>query len=152
MPDEEMAEYAELKNVDFNEMVLIYENGDHFNLVVAKDSDLATKGSLSFRTNIGPFMEDKNIKTNSNNDSSAAENELLQKEIRSLKDELKKSSEKFEFIKEDYQKCDKELKNKTEEVEMLKIELNSLRELKILEESASAKNVKCEECQSIVIA
>ena len=73
-------------------------------------------------------------------------------EIRSLKDDLKKSSEKFEFIKEDYQKCDKELKNKTEEVEMLKIELNSLRELKILEESASANDIKCEECQSIVIA
>ena len=58
-PDEEMKEHAELQNVDLDELVLFHENDSHFNLVVAEDSELATVGSLSFRSNIGPLMEDK---------------------------------------------------------------------------------------------
>ena len=64
-PDEEMKEHADLKHVDMVEMVLIHDDDSHFNLIVAEDSDLATKGSLSFRANIGRFIE--------NNDKEVAE-------------------------------------------------------------------------------
>ena len=47
-PDLKMAEFAELKGVDIDDMVLLHENDVHFNLVVAGDSDLATQGSLSY--------------------------------------------------------------------------------------------------------
>ena len=56
-PDEELKEYAELKNVEIDDMVLLHENDMHFNLIVSKNSELATLGSLSYRSNIGPLMD-----------------------------------------------------------------------------------------------
>ena len=53
-----MKEYAELKNVDMDTIVLLHEKDTHFNLVVSKDSELARFGSLSYRANIGPLMND----------------------------------------------------------------------------------------------
>ena len=50
-PEAKMAEYAELKNVDLGEMVLLHKNDSHFNLVVSGDSDLATLGSWSDHQN-----------------------------------------------------------------------------------------------------
>ena len=46
-----------MKDVKIDDMVLLHEDDLHFNLIVAKDSDLATMGSLSYRHNIGPLME-----------------------------------------------------------------------------------------------
>ena len=59
-PDKKMAEFAELKNVELEDMVLLHENDSHFNLIVSGESDLATLGSLSYRFNMGPMLKDTN--------------------------------------------------------------------------------------------
>ena len=43
-------------------MVLLHEEDIHFNLIISKDSDFALIGSLSYRHNIGPLIEKKNLK------------------------------------------------------------------------------------------
>ena len=58
-PDKDLEEEAELRNVEIKDMVLFHENDLHFNLVVAKDSDLATMGSISYRQNIGAMVRSK---------------------------------------------------------------------------------------------
>ena len=61
-PDKDTAQFAELKNVGMNEMVLMHEDDLHFNLVVSKYSELATYGSLSHRLTDGSNMgENKEI-------------------------------------------------------------------------------------------
>ena len=52
----ELKKFAELSDFDINDMVLFHENDYHFNLVVNKDSDLASLGSLSYRYNFGPLL------------------------------------------------------------------------------------------------
>ena len=54
-PDKAMEAFAELKDVDIDEMVLFHQDDCHFNLVVNEESDLALKGSISQRFNVGPF-------------------------------------------------------------------------------------------------
>ena len=56
-PDVSLEQFAELKKVELGEMTLLHEDNSHFNLVINKNSDLACLGSLSFRFNIGPFMQ-----------------------------------------------------------------------------------------------
>ena len=58
-PDEKMKEFAELNNVELDEMVLLHQTDNHFNLIVSKDSDLAKYGSLSYRFNVGPTMDNE---------------------------------------------------------------------------------------------
>ena len=58
-PESTMKEYAELKDIEMEEMVLLHQKDSHFDLIVSKDSLLATVGSLSLQSNIGP-MKDKN--------------------------------------------------------------------------------------------
>ena len=53
-------------------MVLFHENYCHFNLVVNRESDLATLGSLSYRFNIGPLLDDDH---DSNESVQTTENE-----------------------------------------------------------------------------
>ena len=60
-PDESLKEFAELKDVELEDIVLMHEADSHFNLIVSEQSELATLGSLSFRSNIGPFEEVKNF-------------------------------------------------------------------------------------------
>ena len=55
-PDKNLAEYAELKDVEISDMILLHQEENHFDLVVSRNSNLATKGSLSYRHNIGPTM------------------------------------------------------------------------------------------------
>ena len=56
-PDEDIKDFAELKDVDIENCVLIHENDVHYNLIVPGDSELARLGSLSFRANIGPIIK-----------------------------------------------------------------------------------------------
>ena len=56
LPDEDMKTFAEVKNVEFEEMVLFHQNNSHFDLIVSENDELATVCSLSFRSNIGPLM------------------------------------------------------------------------------------------------
>ena len=115
-------------------MVLIHDDDSHFNLIVAEDSELATKGSLSFRTNIGPLIEHDDAKDEETRDkqpNNEIENLEMKNEIKSLKNELKKSNDTIDFLKEDYIKCDIELRKKTEEVEKLKIKVIPKIQLKV---------------------
>ena len=52
-PDKNLAEYAELKDVEISDMILLHQEENHFDLVVSRNSNLATQGSLSYRHNIG---------------------------------------------------------------------------------------------------
>ena len=55
-PEASLKEFAELKDVAIEFMVLFNEDNCHYNLVVNKNSDLAVLGSLSYRFNIGPLV------------------------------------------------------------------------------------------------
>ena len=56
-PDANLKDFAELKNVAMNDMVLLHEDDIHFNLIISGESDLAKCGSLSHRFSIGPQAE-----------------------------------------------------------------------------------------------
>ena len=142
-PSETLKDFAELKGVDLGEIVLLHQNDLHFDLIVAKDSDLATIGSLSYRSNIGPMVEiDDNDDDIENVDEEVAENhqtsdnleeEDKTKEMKNLKKEIKKLKENLKALASDYSKCEEELMNKSEEVGKLKIEIRDLKQIVELE-------------------
>ena len=127
-PDESMKEHAELKEVDLGEMILFHEDDCHFNLIISRDSDLATLGSLSHRFKIGP-KEPVVIDNEEKKDSTTGTKEDESK-VKDLEKELKKIKEYLRKTQDDYIQCEKELRNKTEEVEILKIEIKDLKERK----------------------
>ena len=83
-PDKNLAKYAELNDVEIEDMILFHEEEMHFNLVVKKNSKLATQGSLSFRHNIGPIM--------TNNVKKETQSEVCEK-----KDNTKEPEDNEEF-------------------------------------------------------
>ena len=106
-PDKSLEEYAEIKNVEIREMTLLHENDSHFNLVVAKSSNLATMGSLSHRFNMIPF-EENNFHENepTKECQETLENESLKKKV---------------------EDCEKVIKNMSDENLKLKCENENLR-------------------------
>ena len=145
-PDKDMEKFAELRNVDLDEMVIIHEDDLHFNLVVSINSDLATMGSLSYRFNIGPIVN----KTNLDNDdkiSSRTETEMNEESgmpntVKELQMQLKKCEKSKRMIKNEYVKCETELRIKTEEAEKLKIEIKDLKQIVGLGEKLRENNLK----------
>ena len=135
LPDEDMKEHAELKDVELDEMVLFHENDMHFNLIVSEKDDLVKMGSLSFRTNVGPYMKN-NTNDEIETEKNKSNNDSTEKEIKTLKAELKQLKEKLIFLEKDYLDCGNELKVKTEEVEKLKIQVKTQKEMKVLEQKA----------------
>ena len=130
-----------LKNVDIGDMVLLHTKDVHFDLVVSKDSNLATMGSLSYRHNIGPMLpkqshEEKTGGKDKHDDSEKDEvivrvAEKVQKseetkDIGSLQKELKMFRESKSKLEKQYENCEKELKNMTEAYEKMKIENEDL--------------------------
>ena len=145
-PDEKMKEFAELKNVELDEMVLLHQTDNHFNLIVSKDSDLAKYGSLSYRFNVGPTVdneeyndEDNFCEEDDSTDCMDTENEECDSET--LQKELKKQKESFKTLENEYQKCIEELRRKTAEAEKLKSEVKDLREIVKLDEHLEESNV-----------
>ena len=127
-PDKDFKQFAELKNVEQNDMVLLHEDDSHYNLIVSKESDLAKQGSLSYRFNVGPLMVNEEDKvTDTSDDKQEDEEETLS--LTELKKELKKSKDEKKKLQVEYINCIKELRVKTEEAEMLKSELNDLKEI-----------------------
>ena len=150
-PDASMKKFAELNNVDIDDMVLFHENDCHFNLVVNKNSDLALLGSLSFRYNIGPIL--------ANNDEDKVSEEEEPKndiddsddsEVLDLRKELKICGDNKTKIEEEYFKCEKELRHKTEEVEKLKLEVKDLKEILSLQDQTKTNGVNEVEEESSV--
>ena len=119
-PDRDMEEFAELKNVDLDIMVLFHENDCHFNLVIDNNSDLATQGSISTRLNVVMFENDRKIEKEGVEDDVKTANQNLKKELKICKQNKKN-------IETKYEECVKELKIKTEEAEKLRSEINDLR-------------------------
>ena len=141
-----MKEHAELKCVELDEIVLFHENDMHFNLIVSEKDDLVTMGSLSFRANVGPNMKN-NDKDEFITEGQVSNNEPIEKENKTLKDQLKQLKEKIIFLEKDYQECEIELKEKTEEVENLKIKMNAQKDIEILKEKANeSKEIKSDSC------
>ena len=138
-PDAMMKEFSELKNVELGDMVLMHEKDSHFNLIVSQDSELATVGSLYYRSNIGPLIgnDEDNTKSededkDTNNEEVDFENERV-REIKDLKKELKQVKESKKALESNYSKCESELKIKTERVAKMSIELKDLKEIISLE-------------------
>ena len=144
-PDPELKQFSEFQNVEIDDLVLIHENDNHFNLVVDKDSDLAQCGSLSFRFNVGPILtKEENIETSNKKQEEEKVNDEL--ELDKVKEELKKCQKSKSIIEEKYIKCEKELKLKTEEAVKLKLEKKDLQEivnlLEISKENESRQRVE----------
>ena len=58
-----MKQFAELKDVDLKDLILFHEDESHFDLIINKNHDLATMGSLSYRFNVGPILESNENET-----------------------------------------------------------------------------------------
>jgi hypothetical protein len=144
-PDEHMKEFAELKDVELDEMVLLHQNDSHFNLIVSKNSDLAKYGSLSYRFNVGPTVDSEECVDTENlnevddiDNSKDDENE----DSKMMKKELNKYKESLKTLETEYEKCIQELRRKTAEAEKLKSEVKDLREIVKLDEKLKEKNVQ----------
>ena len=125
-PDQKMAKFAELRNVDLGEMVIFHEDDSHFNLVVAGDSDLATLGSLSYRFNIGPM---DTVEHHETEDDDIVDVKEETDDVEDLRKQLKKCKESKAVLETAYTKCEKELRQKTEESIKLKVEINDLKQM-----------------------
>ena len=137
-PDESMKQFAELQDVEINEMVLLHENDNHFDLIVSGDSQLVKYGNMSGRKDViseneEVFKEDedKEFSMNSNKDDSS-------KEVLDLRREIEKLKKKNELFEKQYMECEKELRMKTEEAERLRSELNDLKLKDSLENEVKA--------------
>ena len=78
-------------------MVLLHQEDCHFDLIVSKDSNLATVGILSYRSNIGPLIDQNECEEvtgfdeqNPDAEEEHKEPESKADEINSLRKELKR--------------------------------------------------------------
>ena len=140
-PDEEMKEFAELKDVKIDDIVLLHENDAHFNLIITEDNELATTGSLSFMTNIGSFLKTREQGENNENGKTFADvvvsglkaPENSKDEIDRIKEALKKSNDRNKALEKQYEECETALRRSIEESEKLKSELKDLKLLMKIE-------------------
>ena len=133
-PDPELERFSELRNVKLDDMTLLHEEDNHFNLVVDRNSDLAKQGSLSHRFNVGPIMEDiskdcDEVPTNETKEQDINDGIDVQEKLETVKKELLKCQKGKAYIENEYLKCEKELKSKTEEVARLKSEVKDLKQM-----------------------
>ena len=135
-PCEELKEFAELKNVELNEMVLLHEDDSHFNLIISKDSNLVKMGGL---LNKGAFKDDdEEVDTRKDISEEIEVKEIeekkdLKEDIEKMKIEIKQLKESKLVLEEEYFKCEQLLKKKTEEAAKLSIEVQDLKEMISLE-------------------
>ena len=135
-PEASLKQFAELQNVEMNNLVLLHEHDSHFNLIVSGNSDLAKFGSLSHRFGFNILKE------NSKKTMNEEEHNPTSSEFVTLQQELKECRENKKIIEDEYHKCEKELRNKVEEVEKIKVELNDLKKIAI--------NISCDFNASLI--
>ena len=148
LPDQRLKKYAELKHGNLNYMVLLHENDSHFNLVLDKNSELAKLGSLSYRFNVGPIMENDDIivvdqtdnEENEEDKGNSIKSNDKVSDLSYIKKELNKCKEDKKFVESEYLKCEQELRKKTEENEKLKIEVKDLKK-QIISLERQSKNL-----------
>ena len=128
-PDKNLEKDAEIRNVDIQDMILLHTNDVHFDLIVPKESKLATVGSLSYRNNIGPMLVDETPVDNLVKETEEDEKEKETVDITVLLDKIEKYKESKARLEKQYEDCEKELRVKTEELEKLKIENRDLKQI-----------------------
>ena len=133
-PDKNMSEVAELQDVQINDMVLLHEVDNHFDLIVAGDSQLVKYGYMSGRNDkiVEKEPEDEEVEI--------VEKKQLDgvKDISELQKEIEHLKKKNELFQKQYIECEKELRRKTEEAERLKSELKDMRVKESLENEIKA--------------
>ena len=139
-PDLKLKQFAELKDVQMNDMVLLHENDVHFNLIISKDSDLALYGSLSHRFNVGPFEEEERYLDETSKEDEINEDAMNENEAADLKKELLKYKKSMASIEKEYFLCEQELKMKTEELEKCKVEIKDLKKIVDLRKQLNVKD------------
>ena len=127
-PEPSMKQFAESKDVEVKEMVLLHEDECHFNLVVNEESDLALRRSLSRRLNVGPLLKESEDVVDDNKTGDVYE-ENDKSKVNDLEKELKKCRLEKANIEKEYLLCESELRVITEEFEKLKIELKDTKEI-----------------------
>ena len=144
-PDIEMKEFAELENVEIDEIVLLHEDESHFNLIISENDELAKTGSLSFMTNIGPLLETNKIEKSKSYAEAVMNGSNIEKEspgdvknstlsdIESLKKELKKSNDRIKVLEKQYDECEAAFVKMAKEFEEQKSELKDLKTIMKLE-------------------
>ena len=170
-PDEDLAEEAELQNVEIQDMILLHENDIHFNLIVSEDSLLATMGSLS-RNDISNKFEKEVIKEhkeaeklnekeiNNHKNDYEEENKSLKEQLEEyvkqngkLRDENVECKNKLKYIEKEYTNCEKELRKIIEENEKDKIVIKDLRKIIDLRQEVNEKeNDDMAKSESILFA
>ena len=119
-------------------ITLLHMRDIHFDLIIHKDSRLATEGSVSYRTNLYSNFREKSEDDVSIEDSSHSEDETTIKQLRKTVKELELSKKKLEYS---YKNAEEKLKEMTEEMEKLKAENKNLRELSEKEVNANKENI-----------
>ena len=134
-PDDEMQEFAELKDVKLDDIVLLHENDTHFNLIIGEDNELSKVGSLSYMTNIGPLVKTREKDGNYEKRQTFADAvvnglkspEDSNDELESIKQALQKSTDRNKALEKQYEECETALRKSIEESEKLKSELKDLK-------------------------
>jgi hypothetical protein len=97
-PDPALKQFAEFKEKTMNDLVLLHEDDIHFNLVVAKESDLVKYGSLSYRFNVGTIMDEiDEEKTSSKDDSEILPGEHAMIDVKKQLKECKKRKRRKKY-------------------------------------------------------
>ena len=102
-PSSDLKKFAELKDVNIDDLVLLHVKDTHFNLVISNESDLAKYGSLSYRFYIGPIDETDG----STDELISEEKEIGLEETTNTKKALKECEKAKTIIEAEYYKCEK---------------------------------------------
>ena len=105
-PEEKMAEFAILKNVDMGVMVLLHDNDNHFDLVISSDHELAANNRDEPKQVI--LLDNQSV----------------------VKQKFKMLLEKNRLLEAEYALVEKQLKMKTVQVKKLEVELADLKKIR----------------------
>ena len=114
-PEKSLIEFEESRCVTSNEMVLLHDEDNHFDLIISKNSDLAKFGNLSNRY--------KNLDLSDSSEEEDFEENDDENEVVALKKELQEVKEINLVLQSELSKCEDKLKEKEEEMEKLKIKM-----------------------------
>ena len=132
-PDRDLKEYAEIKDAEIDDMVVLHKDDEHFDLIIDGNSDLAKMGSLSYRHNIGPIIKERK------------ENNKLEEEekteIEILREKLKNCEKSRAELQKQYNECEEDLRKKTEELEKMKSLNKDFKEIMKLEQELIKQDI-----------
>ena len=103
-PDENMKEFAEVKNVKLNDITLLHENDNHFNLVVNKNSKIAVEGSVTQRLLAGFELEESKKEKEANTRVEDESETRKIKDMSEVEKELEKCKKSLELTEIEYKK------------------------------------------------